>query len=507
MVRCCVIVAMGLMATTLQGETPAAKAPAATVQTVAALRERLEAHIQQARFAQARWGVKVVSLDSGKTLFERDADKLMVLASNTKLFTGGLALNRLGPEFRIQTRVFANAKPSSSGVVAGDLIIRGAGDPSFSERWRGGAVSSALQPLVDAMIAAGVRRVDGGLIGDNSCFRSMPWGAGWEWDDLEWAYAPSVSALCLNDNAVGVTVKPAAQAGAPCEVLSRASGMQFVNLTRTLAAGAPQTVDFQRAPGQPVVIVSGGVPVGGQSHIESVSVAAPAQWFVKELGDALSRRGVIISGPKRAVEWWEPRPVASGAVEIARVSSPPARDLVKDMMKHSQNLGAQLLLLQTGLAAGGSAVNSPERAGLAALRQFLSEAGVKPGAVSLKEGSGLSSNSQATPSALTTFLVWMAGRPQGAAFVDCLPVAGVDGTLSDRLKGAPTEGRVWAKTGTKDGVSALSGYLVAQGNERMAFSILLNNYKDPNRTPRDETDALVRILAGFSGRSETTVAR
>lgn len=499
-----------LLAVALALIQPAFGQQPAETETSAALVQRLEAHMGQPRFARARWGVAVLSLDSGKTVFERDAGKLMILASNTKLFTAALALERLGPERRFQTLVFAAAKPSAEGVISGDLVIRGAGDPSFNARFQGGAGTAALQPLVNAIVAAGVKRVEGGLVGDNRRFRAMPWGAGWEWDDLRWAYGPPVSALCLDDNAFGILVKPAKQPGAPCEIVTRGGGLQLLNLSRTLPAGAAPAIDFQRAPGQNTLLITGGLPAGGAPHAEMLSVANPALWFVQELKDALAQRGVTVAGRVRALEWWDPAPAEDAAlVELAHASSPHVRDLAKDMMKQSDNLGAQLLFLQAGLdAAGPGKESSSEQAGLVEMRKLLRQAGVKPGAVVFKEGAGLWRGSEAAPSAMTAFLAWMAARPLAQTIVDCLPVAGVDGTLADRFKGTGAEKRIWAKTGTMDGVSALSGYMVTVGGERLAFSILLNDCHDlpAGRVPHDETDALARMLAEFSGRW-TTAAR
>jgi serine-type D-Ala-D-Ala carboxypeptidase/endopeptidase (penicillin-binding protein 4) len=151
--------------------------------------------LDEPRFAQAQWGVKVVSLDSGQILFERNADKLLKPASNAKLYTAALALDRLGPDYRIKTSFYAAAKPDAEGVIHGDLLVYGRGDPSFSARFNGGDYKKALQPAIDALLAAGVKKIDGGIVGDESYFRGAPFGTDWTWDDLQEYYGAPASAL------------------------------------------------------------------------------------------------------------------------------------------------------------------------------------------------------------------------------------------------------------------------------------------------------------------------
>ncbi|PYI86944.1 MAG: D-alanyl-D-alanine carboxypeptidase/D-alanyl-D-alanine-endopeptidase, partial [Verrucomicrobia bacterium] len=168
---------------------------ASAAEATNSLQARLSAHLAQSRFASALWGVKVISLDTGGTLFEHNAEKLMKPASNAKLYTGALALDRLGPDFRIKTSLYASARPAKSGTLTGDLIVYGRGDPSFAARFYDGDYTKLLDPLVDALETAGVKRIKGNLVGDESYFRGPPLGSGWTWDDLQYYYGAEVSAL------------------------------------------------------------------------------------------------------------------------------------------------------------------------------------------------------------------------------------------------------------------------------------------------------------------------
>ena len=162
--------------------------------------------------------MKVVSLDSGRTLFEQNAGKLFSPASNCKLYTMALALDQLGGDYRIKTSLYAATKPDRRGVLKGDLIIYGRGDPTINARLNGGDIFRALEPLVAALTNAGVRRIRGDLVGDESFFRGPPYGSGWAWDDLNSYYGAEISALTINDNTLQLSVTPGSTGGAPCQL-------------------------------------------------------------------------------------------------------------------------------------------------------------------------------------------------------------------------------------------------------------------------------------------------
>src|SRR5947209_3551709 len=188
-------------------------------ETLAELREQLQQHIANPRFDAALWGIKVVSLDSGKTLFEQNAQKLFSPASNSKLYTMALGLDRLGADYRIKTSLYARTKRNRRGTLKGDLVIYGRGDPSINARLHSNDIFQALEPLVAALTNAGVKRIKGNLIADASFFRGPPYGSGWAWDDMEYYYGAEVSALTINDNTLQVRIEPAATASLPCRLV------------------------------------------------------------------------------------------------------------------------------------------------------------------------------------------------------------------------------------------------------------------------------------------------
>jgi D-alanyl-D-alanine carboxypeptidase/D-alanyl-D-alanine-endopeptidase (penicillin-binding protein 4) len=477
--------------------------------TRAELQTRINEHLGQARFASALWGVKIASLDSGKALFEHNAGKLFKPASNAKLFTGALALDRLGPDHRIKTSFYAAARPDSDGTLHGDLIAYGRGDPSFAARFNNGDYGKSLRELVAALVTAGVKRIEGDLIGDESYFRGPPFGSSWTWDDLQNYYGAEVSALTQEDNVVDLVVKPGPKTGAACLIVGQpeTAFLTFMNRTKTVDRSGRPAISLYRPLGENVVYVSGQLPLG-TNQIDAVSVHNPALWFVTRLKQALEQRGVTVSGKPRAMNWLdrEVNPLeVTKLVEIGSTESPPLSELVGKMMKPSQNLYAQLLLLQVGARRQKSedSNQTTEQAGIVELQRFATEAGIPRGGLWFDEGSGLSRRALVTPNAIVGLLEFMGRHRYAEVYRESLPVAGVDGTLRNRMKGTAAERNVRAKTGTIGGVNTLSGYVTTAAGERLAFSLMVNAYdSDGKNSPKNDLDSIAVMLAEFKGRSE-----
>lgn len=532
-------------------------------ETLDSLRGRIAAQIAQPRFAAATWGIKIASLDSGKTLFEHNPQKYFNPASNAKLYTAALALDRLGADLRIKTSLYSTARPDANGTIKGDLIVYGRGDPTMAARLNDGDYWKPLEPLVAQIVNAGVRRIEGDLIGDESFFAGPPFGSGWEWDDLQAYYGAEVSALTINDNAVDLFVKPAERVGLPCRITTGpvTSLVSIINRTQTTGKGTDTRISVYRPAVENLIYVSGRAAIDGAGYTGSYAVHNPAGLFVSMLKEALARRGVTVSGRTRIIDWKyrEVTPLdLSKLIAIGSIESMPMKDVVRETLKPSQNLWAQLLLLQVGAAVGearreveqrghddtakesigaeeqgsrgvaaprasafDSRTESPltsEEIGVESLKDFLAQAGIKEGEVLLEEGSGLSRRDVITPNATIALLVFMSRHRLFEAYRNALPVAGVDGTLERRMKGTPAAGNVRAKTGSLRYVFTMSGYVTSASGERLAFSIMLNNYynversaalrdpssaaKAPIPSPREDLDAIAVMLASFTGKSQ-----
>ena len=476
--------------------------------TLAELRERLAEHVGQPKFSAAMWGVKIVSVDSGKTLFEQNPGKLFSPASNCKLYTVALALDKLGADYRIKTSLYSAAKPDASGTLAGDLILYGRGAPTINARLSGGSIYQALAPLVSALTNAGVKRIKGDIVGDESFIHGPPFGSGWMWDDMEYYYGAEISALTINDNTLMASVKPGAGVGTPCRisVSPATSWITFSNRTQTVEKGGTRRIHFYHPLCENVIYVSGQVPLGEVAYSDEITVHNPAglfAWFFKE---ALARQGIKVSGQTRSVNWMdrEGQPVDHGKlVELGAVTSLPMRDIAREVQKPSQNLYTDLLLAHVGeqtRTAETPGRTTSEELGVRALNRFLTEVGIQRGETIFEEGSGLSRDNLTTPNATIKLLQFMNRHACAKEYLEALPVAGVDGTLRNRMKGTPAAGNVRAKTGTLHWATSLSGHVKTAAGEHLVFSLMLNRFND-SRPARAELDTIAVMLAGFTGRS------
>jgi serine-type D-Ala-D-Ala carboxypeptidase/endopeptidase (penicillin-binding protein 4) len=486
--------------------------PAATLRE---LQQRLASHLAQPRFDKALWGVKISSLATGKTLFEQNPHKLLTPASNSKLYTIALALDRLGPDFRIRTSLYSQTKPDSAGTLHGDLVVYGRGDPTLNGRLHGGDIFKALAPLAGALTNAGVKRIAGDLVGDASFLHGPEFGSGWEWDDAEYDYGAEISALTINDNLLQVGIKPGAGVGAPVwlELSPATVCVTLSNRTETAERGAKRSLHLRRLPNENLIDASGQVPLDDPGYAETVTVHNPAGLFMAWLREALARSQIAVDGKVRTVSWIgrQDQPLTrEQMVELGWIESPPMRDLAREVQKPSQNLYADLLLVQVGEKYRSKTMPSDrtsEALGIGELNRFLAETGVKPGEVQFDEGSGLSRDNLATPEATVALLTFMSRHPCAEVYRDALPIAGVDGTLKNRMKGTPAAGNVRAKTGSLRWAQSLSGYVSSAAGERLVFSLMLNRYAntDPNRSAREELDKIAVMLAEFAGKSAADI--
>jgi len=468
------------------------------------LQEQVTAFVSQARFEGAIWGVQIVSLDTGATLAEFQPRVRQSPASNSKLYTGALALARLGSDYRIHTPLLATATVQPDGTLAGDLVISGRGDPSWGAREGKPEFWSVFAPFVDALKKAGVKRIRGDVVADGTWLRQPPDGESWSVDDMRNDFGAELSGVTVLDNYVEIRVTPGAREGDPCrmEVLEPHSGLNFVNRTKTLASGAKSTADTRRLFATQTVDVIGGVAVGAKPEIVEAPVPRPAQWFAVGLKAALARAGLTVDGAARSAIW--PEPPARGDIVLGEVVSPPLRDLVAGFMKPSQNLETDLVLAQVGETLRHDATPASARSdelALAELKVFLAECGVGANQVIFDEGSGLSRNNLTTAEATVRLLVHMAKHREAPAFIASLPIAGRDGSLAKRMKGTAAENNVRAKTGGLRWAATLSGYATTAAGERVAFSLMLNRHVGTaERRATTELDELAVMIANYATR-------
>ncbi len=475
-------------------------------QTIFDLQAKIRQTLARPQLRRGSVGIKIVSLDTGKVVFENDAEKYFMPASNMKSFTVAAALEKLSPNFRFITSVFANAQPDASGTIKGDLTVYGRGDVSFSTAFYDKDYYKGLDNLADRIAQSGVKRIEGNLVGDESYFTGSPIPVGWEWDDLQWYWGAEVSALPLNDNALDLSVKPSS-VGAPCVVnlLPFNPVVRVVNTCKTTASGVGRDLTVKKDLDGNVLEISGTMPVGDKGFNNPVAVSHPAQLFVALLKQRLEQKGVVVTGQTRVVGAKEKAflTVAStvAPVQIAQIESPPLSLIAAKTMKPSQNMYPETILWTLGEQLGDK--SNPRAAsadrGIAVVKSFLGEIGVASDGIIQYDGSGLSRHNLVTPSALVTLYSYMAKQSRYApAWLESLTIGGVDGTLRTRFKGARTNGNVRGKTGTIDQVSALSGYVMTAAGERLVFSIIVNGVSEGGARV-SAIDEIVGQLANFNG--------
>lgn len=502
--------------------TPSATPAPVAIQTISDLQSRINLTLSRPELRRGQVGIKIVSLDSGKNVFETNAEKYFMPASNMKSYTIAAALEKLSPDFRFVTSVYAPMMPDANGVVRGDLTVFGRGDISLSGSFYDGDFYKGLNALAAKIVQAGVKRIEGNLIGDESYFsgNSIPYT--WEWDDLQWTSGAEISALSINDNTVRLSVKPGAF-NMPCIVKIQPANAVYKTTNQCITNNAALKSDIKvtKKLETNVLEISGTMPPGDKGFEGNITVSHPAELFIEMLRGLLTQKGVVITGQNRVVGAKEKTVSATAAptvitkVEIAKLESPPLAVIAAKTMKPSQNLYTETILWTLGEQSGTISgivsdlggqnpfVNpkstSAER-GSFVVQNFLREIGIAPDSVIQWDGSGLSRHNLVTPASLVQLYSFMWRSRYARVWRDSLTIGAVDGTLQNRFKGTAAGGNVRGKTGTIDQVSALSGYLTTASGEQFVFSIIVNGVKEA-RLRQSAIDEIVVALANFNGRS------
>ncbi len=475
------------------------KRDAATKKAAAKFTVRAETLLGTGPTSKGEWGLLIVDAESGETLYEQNADKYFLPASNMKLFTTALALAKLGPEYRFHTTLETRGTISSEGVLSGDLALVGRGDPNLSNRKFpydlkeefDGPPEKVLSELADALVAKGIKQISGDVVGDDSYFPRERYPSGWEIDDMVWEYGAAISAIVVDDNTVTLMLTPGEQAGNPVQAVLTPGTLDFTvaNEVATSAADVKSDLKLTREPGSNVVVVKGTLPAKSGPRKLILAVEEPAQHAAATLKRLLEERGLKVGGVARARH--DGGEMSGDPAVLAEHVSVPLGDSVKLVNKISQNLHSEMLLRTVARQKGVWA--TPDDL-MKIPAEFYEAAGIAPGDVIQTDASGLSRHDLVTPRAIVTLLGYAQKQAWFGPYYASLPVAGVDGTLEDRMKNTPAAGHIHAKTGSVEHVRTLSGFAETAGGRRLIFSFLSNNQGGKNH---EATDALTGLCVAM----------
>lgn len=466
-----------------------------------AMGPQLDAIFDDPMWSNARWGVKVIDLDSSTVLYGRDVEKGFAPASNMKIYTTAAALEILGPDHRFATRIYATG-PVRDGVLRGDLLVVGSGDPSISGRYETDTQTTAiLGEWADAVRRAGIRRVEGAVIGDDDVFDESHVAGSWQLDYYQAWYAAENSGLAINENCYDVLIRPGAKPGDKAR-LALQIPTRYITLRNEVVTTGPAgrrggdpPIEFERTLEGNVVTVKGAIPSDLPEHRVWGGVRNGTLYTATLLAEELARRGVRVRGGAVDIDDVADKDARRAEAERRLLHthiSPPMSRLVAIVNKPSQNFYADQLLKVVGAAGSG---RGSFRSGERAVKDMLTTAGLDASGLVMADGSGLSRQNMVEPRMTAGLLAWAAGRPWFDAFHESLPIGGVDGTLRTRMKNTVADGKVRAKTGFIGRVRALSGYTTSTvTGKRLAFSMMANNYMPPTSTVNDAQDTACVVM-------------
>ena len=464
---------------------------------------RADALLGTGATGKGEWGLLIADAETGEILYQQNADRYFVPASNMKLFSTALALSKLGPDYRFHTTLETTGA-ISNGVLTGNVALMGRGDPNLSNRKFpynlkeefDGPPEKVLAELAGGLVAKGVKEISGDVIGDDSYFPRERYPSGWEIDDMVWEYGAAISSIVVDDNTVTLTLVPGDEPGSPVQASESPATPDFLveNDVVTSATDAKSDLTLTREPGSSLVVIKGTMPAKSAPRKLVLAVEEPAQHAATVLKRLLEDRGVRVDGVARAHH--EGPKTQGDPTVLAEHISVPLSDAVKLVNKISQNLHTEMLL-RTVARQGGIWATDDDL--MKVPQDFYASAGIDPDDVIQSDASGLSRHDLVTPRAIVALLTFAQKQPWFETYFNSLPVAGVDGTLEDRMKNTIAVGHIHAKTGSVVHVRTLSGFADTQTGRRLIFSFLSNNQAGKNHEAADALTGLcVAMLEEFN---------
>jgi len=408
-------------------------------------------------------GVLIQSMDTGKVIYDHNGEMLLIPASNMKLIACSAAFELIGPDLTMTTSLYASTKPTSGGVVKGDLVLVGQGDSILK--------LEHLQQMVDKLKAMGVRRINGNIVGDDTWFDNQGMAPGWTWDDEQYSDCSQPSGLNVNENQVEVFIRPGAKVGdlAVVEVKPANTYLPLVNQCVTGPAGSNFTADATRIHATNTIRTYGSVPLDSKrdTPVETLSMNEPTLFVCSLFKQLLERSGVKVRGGiMRGIK-------PQQATLIATHVSPPLSEVIHILLKPSDNFMAECVLKTLGKVVKGRGAFD---AGIEVEKEWLKSIGADLSQIYISDSSGESRRNLISPHNLVVLLTRMYHTKYYEILANSLPIAGVDSHLKNRMLNTPAVNNVKAKTGYIERQCSLSGYVKTLAGENMAVSVIQNNH-------------------------------
>ncbi len=452
--------------------------------------------ISHSPFNMAYWGIKIIKANSGDVIYERNAEKMFMPASNMKLYTTSAALCRLGPDYTYKTTFWTDGELNEKGILSGNLYLRGSGDPTWSWRFYDHNYDSLFVSFADSLKAHGITEITGAIVGDDNVFDDDPLGYGWSWDDEPYYYGAQLSGLSYNENYIDYQIFP----GAVDSVVTLipypdTDYLKVKNELVTVDSDSVTKYDLGRERARNNGWFKGVWSVADSMGWDAITIENPTLFTVVVLKQYLQRNGVQVHGDPRDVDNWPGQVDYNRYQPIFTHTSPPLYDIVYHVNKPSQNFIAETLQKTLGAEFGEAGSN---REGIKVEMALFDSLGVDTRNLTIRDGSGLSRLDLVSPNTTTSLLNMMWNHGDRDYLLESLPQSGVDGTIKNRMLGTLAEGRVRAKTGYVSYVRSLSGYLWTKKNEEpLIFSLMVNHYTVPTSLANQIQDQICTILVGL----------
>ncbi len=464
---------------------------------------KIQQQFSDPRFDHAFWGVLIKSLKTGEIWYEQNANKLFMPASNEKIPTTAATLTKLGPEFKFTTELYYDGFIEGN-TVDGDLIVVGDGDPTLYTRFYD-SPTDVFKKWAKILKQKGIEIISGRIIGDDNAFDDNRIGYGWAHNNLDTWYSAEIDALQLNENYIDLKIIPPTSLDEEVKIEPnlKSSYYKIINNIKVIESGA-SNVWTSREYGTNNIVLNGTVLIGDKPIERSPSITNPCLFYVTVLRETFEEEGIkVIGNPADCddiPEWVRPQ---ADIILIDTHYSPPLKDILKNLMKPSQNLYAETMTKILGWKFMGE---GSFRQGKKIVEEVLKSFGVESDSYAYMDGSGLSRYNYISPRQITAILEGMLSSPFKNEWLETFPIAGVDGTLKNRMKNTSAEGNVRAKTGTISNVRGLSGYASTADGEEIVFSFLVNSHLRSSRETEEITDSVLEIITSLDRSKTITTA-